>query len=124
MKGRVLVVDDAAMIRSYLRQVLGEQGYEVAEAVNGCEGLEKALASTYDLIISDVNMPVLDGYSMVSSIRKEKSTMAVPIAMVSTEAHEKDSRKAYASGANFYLVKPVRPDELKSMVALLLGGSR
>ena len=123
MSGRVLVVDDAAMIRSYMRQVLGEAGYEVSEAVNGCEGIEKALASPFDLIIADVNMPTLDGHSMVAMLRREQATMAVPIAMLSTEAATKDAHRAYAAGANCYLVKPIRPDALKALVALLVGGT-
>lgn len=124
MKGRVLVVDDAGMIRSYMRQILDEAGYDVAEAVNGCEGMEKALASPPDLIFADVNMPTLDGYAMVSQLRREKDTMGVPVVMVSTEAQPCDSQAAYAAGANCYLTKPVRPDVLTEIAALLVGGAR
>ena len=122
MKGRVLIVDDAAMIRAYMRQILGDAGYEVSEALNGCEGIEKALASPPDLVFSDVNMPTLDGYAMVARLRREPETMAVPVVMVSTEARSCDAQAAYASGANCYLVKPIRPDVLTGIAALLMGG--
>jgi two-component system chemotaxis response regulator CheY len=123
MKGRVLVVDDSPMIRSYIRQVLSKQGYFVTEAINGSEGYEMAVGSPPDLIISDVNMPVLDGYAMVANLRRDHATIAVPIVMISTEAQARDANAAYAVGANCYLVKPLRPDVLTSMVGLLTGDS-
>lgn len=118
---RVLVVDDAVTVRAYTRQVLEADGFVVEEAVNGIEGLERALLNPPDLLLVDVNMPKMDGYTMLRAVRREESLRAIPALMVSTEAKESDRRKALASGANWYLVKPARPDALTLAVRLLTG---
>ena len=118
---RILIVDDAATVRMYHRSVLEAAGYAVDEAVNGIEALEKALQSTYDLYVVDVNMPRLDGYAFLKELRSQDITQA-PAVMVSTESAGHDREQAYRAGANLYLVKPARPDELLCCCALLLGG--
>lgn len=117
----VLVVDDAATVRLYYRQVLGSLGCAVAEAWNGAEGLEKALVEPPQLILLDVNMPVLDGYSMLRALRREPALRAIPVVMITTEAGAGQEELAYAAGANFYLHKPVRPERLTSLARVLLG---
>ena len=82
----VLVVDDAATVRLYYRQVLGSLGCAVVEAWNGAEGLEKALVEPPQLILLDVNMPVLDGYSMLRALRREPALRAIPVVMITTAA--------------------------------------
>lgn len=121
MSKRILVVDDAATVRMYCRQVLEAAGFVVDEAVNGVEGLEKALLEPTDLILVDVNMPKMDGYSMVRALRRRAELRAIPAVMVSTETREADAAKAYAAGANFYMAKPIRPDPLCGVVRLLTG---
>lgn len=118
---RVLVIDDAKTIRLYKRCILEKNGYEVEEAVNGIEALEKALSSRFDLYIVDVNMPILDGYGFLQRIRTE-NIYQPPAMMVSTESAAHDKETAYQSGANLYLVKPAKPDELLTFVRLLTGG--
>ncbi len=118
---RILIVDDAATVRMYHRSVLEAAGYAVDEAVNGIEALEKTLQSTYDLYVVDVNMPRLDGYAFLKELRSQDIVQA-PAVMVSTESAGQDREQAYRAGANLYLVKPARPDELLCCCALLLGG--
>ncbi|HYG90434.1 MAG TPA: response regulator [Azospirillum sp.] len=118
---RVLIVDDAVTVRAYVRQVLEADGFAVEEAVNGIEGLERALSNPPDLLIVDVNMPKMDGYSMVHVVRREETLRDIPALMVSTEAKEADRMRALAAGANWYLVKPVRPDALALASRLLTG---
>ena len=117
---RVLVIDDAATVRMYLRSILEEAGYQVEEAVNGMEGLEKALQTHFDAYIVDVNMPKIDGYGFLKQLRTTEAAHA-PAIVVSTEAAPHDEALAYQAGANAYLVKPVRPEILLNSIRLLLG---
>lgn len=118
---RVLVVDDAVTVRAYTRQVLEADGFLVDEAVNGIDGLEHALASTPDLLIVDINMQKMDGYTMLRRLRQEQTLRDVPVIMISTEAKDSDREKALLAGANWYVVKPVRPADLTAAVRLLTG---
>jgi two-component system chemotaxis response regulator CheY len=120
---RILVVDDAATVRMYHRGILEQAGYQVEEAVNGVEALEKALLSVFDLYIVDVNMPKLDGYGFLRELRSNDMVQA-PAIMVSTEASAEDRLRAYAAGANFYMSKPMQPEQLLAPVALMLGEVR
>lgn len=106
---KILVVDDAATVRLFLRSLLGSAEHEVIEAHDGVEGLERALAEIPDLAIVDINMPALDGYGMVRKLRSNPATCAVPVIMCSTESKPVDELHAYQAGANFYLRKPVDP---------------
>lgn len=117
---RILIIDDAATVRMYHRNILESAGYAVEEAMNGIEALEKALQSPFDLYIVDVNMPKLDGYGFLCQLRGEDIPQA-PAIMVSTEAAAHDQTVAYRAGANGYLVKPVKPVQLLTHVRLLLG---
>ncbi len=118
---RILIVDDAATVRMYHRTILEKAGLEVDEAINGIEALEKALETgPYDLYLVDVNMPKLDGYGFLRELRMQDIPQ-VPAIMVSTEAQERDRLMAFEAGANYYLVKPIKPDELLSYCKLLLG---
>lgn len=118
---RVLVVDDAVTVRAYTRQVLEADGFRVDEAVNGLDGLEHALASTPDLLIVDINMQKMDGYTMLRRLRQEQTLRDVPAIMISTESKDSDREKALLAGANWYFVKPVRPADLTAAARLLTG---
>ena len=117
---RILIVDDAATVRMYYRSILEGAGYQIVEAVNGIEAMEKTLEEPFDFYIVDINMPKQDGYSFLSELRS-RDLPQVPALMVSTEAAASDRTRAYAAGANLYLVKPVKPDELLTNCRLLLG---
>ncbi len=118
---RILIVDDAAAVRMYYRLILEEAGYLVVEAVNGIEAMEKSLQDSFDLYIVDVNMPKQDGYGFLRDLRGREELRQVPALMVSTEAASHDRKRAYVAGANLYLVKPVKPEELLVNCGLLLG---
>jgi two-component system, chemotaxis family, chemotaxis protein CheY len=119
---RILIVDDAATVRMYHRGILELAGYVVEEAVNGIEALEKALTTPYDLYLVDVNMPKMDGYAFLRELRGHTDLAQPPAVMISTEAEVVDRTKAYEAGANFYILKPTRPDSLVGHVRVLLGG--
>ncbi len=118
---RVLVVDDARTVRLYYRGILESANIDVTEAANGLEGLERAAEVLPDLLVVDINMPKMDGYSMLRAMRAAESTRSIPAIMISTEAEERDAQRGYEAGANVYLVKPVRPDQLRSLAQLLMG---
>jgi two-component system chemotaxis response regulator CheY len=120
---RILIVDDAATVRMYHRDILESAGYMVEEALNGIEALEKALEAPFDLYIVDINMPKLDGYGFLRELRQQEIAQQ-PAIMVSTEAAAGDEKAAYQAGANSYLVKPVRQSQLLSYVRLMLGEGR
>jgi two-component system chemotaxis response regulator CheY len=116
-----LIIDDSSTVRLYYREVLEAASFAVDEAINGFEGLEKTMNHSFDLIIVDVNMPKMDGYTFLNQLRRAPEVQYVPVIMISTEAREADQVKAYAVGANFYLVKPVNPDELTICAKLMTG---
>jgi two-component system chemotaxis response regulator CheY len=117
---RILVVDDAATVRMYHRGILESSGYKVEEAWNGIEALEKALESSFDLYVVDVNMPKLDGYGFLRELRQQDIPQQ-PAIMVSTESATRDEIVAYKAGANGFLIKPLRPIQLLTYVRLMLG---
>ena len=123
-KGRVLVIDDSAMVRRYIRDALERRRFEVQEAFNGVEAMEKVLSAPFDLLVVDVNMPKMDGYSFLHALRARGGEIAtIPALMTSTEAGPQDMAAAYAAGANFYLVKPVSQDDLIGYANALTGRS-
>ncbi|UXY14148.1 response regulator [Chitiniphilus purpureus] len=119
---RVLIVDDAVTVRSYHRQVLEAAGFVADEAANGMEGLEKALSGRYDLFLIDVNMPRMDGYSLLTALRQAASLAGIPAIVITTESGPAQQARAIAAGANFMLTKPVTPEEL-TLYARMLGGA-
>ena len=122
---RVLVVDDSSLVRLYYRDVLEKSGFDVDQAMNGLEAMERVLAQPFDLLIVDVNMPKMDGFSFLRELRRSKSeAAALPALIMSTEAGREDAEEARAVGANFYLVKPVSEADLRDHVAVLTGYRR
>ena len=117
----ILVVDDAATVRAYHRKLLEQRGYEVDEAINGIEAIEKAMQRGFALYVVDINMPKLDGYGFLQELRNMDVRQS-PAIMVSTEADETDRDRAFLCGANYYMVKPVKPEEFIRVVEILLGG--
>jgi two-component system chemotaxis response regulator CheY len=121
-KIRVLVVDDANLVRMYYREALEHAGYEVDEALNGLEALEKLLVAPADLLIVDVNMPQMDGFTFLKVLRRQDLPVsAIPALVTSTEAGPQDKAAAQTAGANFYLVKPVTPERLVAYADLMSG---
>ena len=119
---RVLIVDDANLVRFYYRDALQRAGYAVDEAMNGLEALEKLLITPADLLIVDINMPKMDGLTFLRSLRRQRLPLgATPAVVISTEAAPRDVEAARAAGANFYLMKPITQDTLTQYVGMFCG---
>jgi two-component system, chemotaxis family, chemotaxis protein CheY len=119
---RILVVDDSALVRLYCSDALAKAGFEVEQAINGIEAMEKVLTQAFDLVIVDINMPRMDGLSFLRALRRGARDVAtLPALMITTEDGEQDIVDARAAGANFYLVKPVSQADLRRYAAVLTG---
>ncbi|MDO8409405.1 MAG: response regulator [Phenylobacterium sp.] len=121
MTASILTVDDSPSIRVAIKIALGNAGYAVTEAANGAEGIEKARAAAFDLIITDLNMPVMDGLTMIEEMRKLPSLMGVPIVFLTTESDAGMKERAKAAGATGWLTKPFDPDTLVRLAKKVLG---
>jgi two-component system, chemotaxis family, chemotaxis protein CheY len=122
VKARILVVDDSSLVRLYYRSTLEKAGFGVEQAINGIEAMERILLQPFDLVIVDINMPRMDGFTFLRSLRRGPNDVAtVPALIVSTEAKMRDIAEARAYGANFYLVKPVAEAELVRHACVLTG---
>jgi two-component system chemotaxis response regulator CheY len=123
MPKTVLVVDDSAMMRKIVIKNLRDCGFDVTvvEAGDGKEGLERFAMGGVDLVLSDWNMPNMDGLTMVKEIRKLDPERKVPIVMVTTEGSADKVKDAVLAGANNYLAKPFTPDRFKEKLSKILG---
>ena len=118
---KLLIEDDETAIRLLVKKYADFEGYETDEAADGMEAVEKARKNNYDVIIMDIMMPVLDGFSAVKEIRKTKD---VPVIMLSARGEEYDRIHGFEVGADDYVVKPFSPKELMMRVAAELKRSR
>lgn len=121
MTASILTVDDSASIRATIKIALSGAGYAVAEAENGADGIAKANAGNYDLIITDLNMPVMDGLTMIEELRKLPAHTGVPIIFLTTESDEGMKQRAKAAGATGWLTKPFDPEQLVRIARKVLG---
>jgi two-component system, chemotaxis family, chemotaxis protein CheY len=123
-KLRVLIVDDSSVMRTIVERALRSAGLElseVLEATNGAEGLIAAEKGGLDLILSDINMPVMDGLEFLRNLKTIAVAKGVPVVMISTEGSEAHVVEALSLGARGYLRKPFTPEQLKERVMALLG---
>lgn len=121
-RGRVLVIDDASLVRLYYREILERAGFAVEEALNGLEALERLLAAPADLLIVDINMPKMDGLTFLRALRRQEAPLcSIPALVTSTESAPGEKEAARAAGANFYLVKPIGEEMLAQYAAMLCG---
>jgi two-component system, cell cycle response regulator DivK len=121
-KKRILIAEDKATSRELLRTVLENQGYAVTEAADGEEALQKARSEVPDLILLDLQMPVLNGYAVLKELRQEQRFATVPIVAVTASAMQGDREKALVAGFNGYLTKPLALSRLRSEIQRLLTG--
>ena len=117
----VLIVDDSASVRNQLRRALEADGFTVSEAENGQRGLETCRETPMDLLIVDVNMPVMDGLEMISKVREIADYRKTPIFVLTTESGMTTVKQGKALGATAWIVKPVKPDVLLKGVRHVLG---
>ncbi|TXY31053.1 response regulator [Vibrio mimicus] len=109
---RVLAVDDSISIRQMVSHTLQDAGYEVETATDGRDALTKAQKSRFDVIISDVNMPVMSGFEFVKAVRMQSQYKFTPILMLTTETSPEKKQEGKAVGATGWLVKPFNPETL------------
>jgi len=118
---KLLIVDDSTMLRDMLSYALNEGGYnDVVEATDGVDGLNKAKDVQYDLVITDINMPNMDGLTFVAELRKLSQYVAIPILVLTTERGDEMKSKGKAAGATGWIVKPFVPDQLLKAVNIVL----
>ncbi len=115
-KKKALVVDDSLTVRIYHSSLLKNFGYEVDTAENGLEALEMAMKKKYDLILSDINMPVMDGFEFVRKLRKLEEYKYTPVVFITTLNSEEDKRKALMAGGTLYIVKPINLEVLEKIL--------
>lgn len=118
---KILAVDDSASMRQMLAFTLQHAGHEVQEADNGKTALDAAQSGTVDLVISDVNMPVMDGITLVKSLRGLPAFRFTPILLLTTESSPEKKSEGKAAGATGWIVKPFNPDQLLATVQRVLG---
>jgi two-component system chemotaxis response regulator CheY len=117
---KILIVDDCPTTRKLLGIYLKARGYEVAYAENGLDGIEKIGMNNPNLIITDLNMPYMDGIEFVKSVRADPARCDIPILMVTTEADPEERERAMSVGVNGYLVKPVTAETVTQNIRHIL----
>jgi two-component system chemotaxis response regulator CheY len=123
---RALIVDDSAVMRKVIERALRQAGLELTEvlqASNGEEGLQalrESASAPVSVIMSDINMPVMDGLQFVEALRKENLAVGVPVVMITTENNETFVLRAIAAGAQSYICKPFTAEQVKARVLPLL----
>jgi two-component system chemotaxis response regulator CheY len=108
----ILTVDDSRTMRDMLRLALTAAGYEVLQAEDGVHGLEVLSDCTPDVIVTDINMPRMDGYGFIESVRADPQRRAIPILVLTTESSAEKKTRARDAGATGWIIKPFNPDKL------------
>jgi two-component system chemotaxis response regulator CheY len=121
MAKTILAVDDSSSLRQMVAFSLKAAGYQVVEAVDGQDGLDKARNQVVDLVLTDQNMPRMDGLSLIKQLRGLPEYQKVPILMLTTESSDEMKSKGRAAGANGWLVKPFDPQRLIEVVKKVIG---
>jgi two-component system chemotaxis response regulator CheY len=122
MSKTILIVDDSLSLRQLVSMTLKRAGYEVVEACDGKDALAKLGAAKFDLIISDVNMPNMDGLTFLKEIKLIKEHRFTPVIMLTTESAEEKMREGQQSGAKAWMVKPFKPEQMLAAVTKLTMG--
>ena len=120
MTKTVLIVDDSASVRQVVSIALKGAGYDVIEGRDGIDALSKLTGQKVNLIISDVNMPNMDGITFVKEVKKLPNYKFTPIIMLTTESQESKKREGQAAGAKAWVVKPFQPPQMLSAVSMLV----
>lgn len=116
MPKTVMTVDDSDSIRAMLAFVLKQHGYNVIEAESGKAALRRLLTEKPDLLITDLNMPEMDGLALIQEIKTSRALLDMPILVLTTESQESLRKSAHTAGASGWIVKPVMRDQLLSAV--------
>ncbi len=117
----ILTVDDSTSMRQMVQFTLKGAGYEVVEAVDGVEALDVANTRSFDLVVTDVNMPNMDGITLIKELRKLPDFKFTPILMLTTESGSEKKQEGKAAGATGWIVKPFDPERLLETIKKVLG---
>ena len=117
----VMTVDDSASVRQMVSFTLKGAGYEVVEAVDGRDALAKLNGGAVHMVITDLNMPNLDGIGLIRGLRGSASQRFVPIVMLTTESQDSKKQEGKAAGATGWIIKPFKPEQLLAVVKKVLG---
>jgi two-component system, chemotaxis family, chemotaxis protein CheY len=122
IQSNVLVVDDSTTMRQLLSFALKRlPGIRIVEACDGVDGLKKLSSDRFDLIFTDINMPVMDGLKLVGMIRGNDALKHIPIVVITTEGAQEDRARALALGANDYITKPIQPNKILDVAKKMLN---
>lgn len=121
MAKTILSVDDSASIRLIVKQTLASAGYAIVQANDGAEGLAKARAGAFNLVITDLYMPVMTGLGLIRELRKLPAYTGIPILFLTTESDGATKQEARAAGATGWITKPFQQEQLISVVRKVLG---
>ena len=117
----VLIVEDSPTMRQLIAFALKRiRGVRIVEANDGVDGLKKLSAQSFDLILTDINMPIMDGLKLVSLVRNDANYREIPIVVITTEGAQEDRERALALGANDYITKPIQPTRILDVAKNLL----
>ncbi len=119
-KVKILIVDDCSTTRKLMSLSLRSKGFDVVVAENGIDAIEKLANNKVNMIVTDLNMPYMDGLELIKRIRSDYGR-DIPILMVTTESDESERKKAFEAGADDYLVKPVSADQMKESIKNILN---
>lgn len=120
MAKTIMVVDDSASIRQVVNLTLKKAGYDVSEACDGADALNKLTGQKINLIVCDVNMPNMDGISFVKSLKERAGYKFTPVIMLTTESQETKKQEGKAAGAKAWVVKPFKPEQMLEAVSKLI----
>ncbi len=121
MGKRILIVDDSASMRQMVGFTLKGAGYDVTEAFDGKDALTKLPAGPFNMILTDLNMPNLDGLGLIRAVRASATHKFVPVVMLTTESQDEKKQEGRAAGATGWIVKPFKPEQLLAVVKKVLG---
>ncbi len=121
MSKRIMIVDDSVTVRQVLRLTLTNAGYDLLEACDGEDALNVIAGQEIDMMITDLNMPKLDGIELIRQVRKCKEYRFLPIVMLTTESADDKKQEGKAAGASGWIVKPFKPEQLLKVVNLIIG---
>ena len=117
----VLIVEDSPTMRQLIAFALKRiRGVRIVEANDGVDGLKKLSSERFDLILTDINMPIMDGLKLVSLVRNDANYKTIPIVVITTEGAQEDRERALALGANDYIPKPIQPTKILDVARTLL----
>jgi two-component system chemotaxis response regulator CheY len=118
----ILIVEDSSMTRAMIRAVAEEfDDIETIEAANGFEALKLLPTEEFSLIITDINMPDINGLELINFVKKDERYKSIPLVIISTERSEEDKRRGMGIGADAYLTKPFKPEELQEIIKRFLS---